>query len=169
MSQCPEPPLAHDRSRPSRPRSVLRCRVGLLIGVAAIAFAAGCQSSTSDRDLVFVNSADDAQKLLEGRGSLITLGDRRKGVWVDPRPERKFNEKHIAGAVSLPIQNVERDWTTLREYGPVIVYGDASNSALAYSMAKELSRRGLKDVRIYRGGLLAWEQSGGAVEGTAAP
>ena len=138
-----------------------------LAAMAAVvmpALLAGCQiKNTSDRDLLFVDSIE-AEAAVEGRSSILGLGAKTAGAWVDPRSDRQYAEGHIPGAIHLPLEHIETAEVKLKGLGVLVVYGDSYNSVIALAMSKELIARGFPDVFTLRGGLEAWTRAGNLVE-----
>jgi 3-mercaptopyruvate sulfurtransferase SseA len=131
-----------------------RFLIGLLL-----ALAAGCQSRTSDRSLVFIDPPD-VDRIVNTRKGPAGLGGQRAVAWVDPRPEARFAEGHIEGSINLPFPRVSDEHHKLAAYDILIVYGDDYNDPLADGMSKRLIELGHRDVRTLRGGLRAWSSSG---------
>lgn len=140
-----------------------RTGIGALIAISLFALANGCNSGVSDKSLRFVDP-DQAIELAAGRDSLLGLGGKKGGAYVDPRPEAAFEAGHIPGAIHLPFDRVRLDHHELDEAGALIVYGDDYNDAVALAMSKRLMELGHEDVRTLRGGLRAWKAAGNAVE-----
>lgn len=128
----------------------------LLFTVAGI--APGCNRSTSDRDLRFVDAAE-AQRTIAGSGGVLGIGGHRAGVWVDPRPAAAYAAGHIPGSINIPLADVRDRYRELDDYPSVIVYGEEPNSVIASSMSKTLQQLGIKEVSILRGGLRAWRSA----------
>ncbi len=140
-----------------RPLHPVLTLAGLL--AVATAFAPGCRTTISDRDLVLVGP-EEAARIIEHKP---LLGDRN-AVWVDPRTEREFHDGHIPGAVNLPFQDVERRHQQLDRYDVLVVYGDDYGDSKASAMSKRLLMLGHKEVRTLKGGLRAWLDAGYTLE-----
>jgi rhodanese-related sulfurtransferase len=92
-----------------------------------------------------------------------TLCGREGVVFADTRPDARFEEGHVAGAVHLPCDASESGAQavigSLASASLVIVYGDSSDDGRA--VAETLQRRGLHaDLRVLHGGFGAWEKDG---------
>lgn len=88
--------------------------------------------------------------------------DSRQVVIIDIRPGEAFRgpEGHIAGALSVPFDSIERQLPELLPYQnqTVLVYGDGdSDGALA---AKLLQLAGFRNVVHIAGGMKAWIERG---------
>lgn len=133
--------------------------------VALIAFLActlGCQGTTSDKDVRFVDVAG-AEKLVRGSRGVLGMG-QSNGVYVDPRGLSEFNTGHIPGAVNLPFVDVQQEHKKLNDYAVIIVYGTDYGDEIGKIMAKRLIALKHGDVLVLDGGLRAWEQAGNPVE-----
>lgn len=73
---------------------------------------------------------------------------------VDVREPSEFTVGHVAGAVSIPLAQLERaDWTSAEHGATVFVCRSGARSARACAIA---SRRGLREPAHLEGGLIAW-------------
>lgn len=103
--------------------------------------------------LSFIDSSR-AMALYEGVGALI----------VDAMPASFYDQKHIAGAVNLPLALF--DIVYLLTLGgeekdkPVIVYGGTISRPYDLEVADRLLARGHRTVLVLDGGLPAWEKGG---------
>ncbi|HNT56666.1 MAG TPA: cyclic nucleotide-binding domain-containing protein [Syntrophales bacterium] len=103
--------------------------------------------------LSFIDSSR-AMALYEGVGALI----------VDAMPASFYEQKHIAGAVNLPLALF--DIVYLLTLGaeekekPVIVYGGTISRPYDLEVADRLMARGHRTVLVLDGGLPAWEKGG---------
>ena len=132
--------------------------LALLLCAAAL-MTPGCASTTtSDRDVVFVTSAE-AVAALEPRGRILRLGgEPKRGIFVDPRTRREFVAGHIPGAINVPLEDVRSRSDELRAWEPLIVYGPDATSPLAVATSKVLLEIGHRDVRTLRAGLKGWRE-----------
>jgi rhodanese-related sulfurtransferase len=137
----------------------LRTLLVILMAAAVGSLNACMDPKTSDRDLILIDSTD-AIDLVEGRKKLLGLAGTSTGAWVDPRGEQAYREGHIAGAISLPLQNVATDHQRLKGFDVLVVYGEDYKDPLAVAMSKRLIELKHKDVRTLRGGLRAWTEAG---------
>ncbi|MRG90721.1 rhodanese-like domain-containing protein [Polyangium spumosum] len=84
-------------------------------------------------------------------------------VFADTRSSEHFAAGHVADALHLPCDTTASGAeVALKELGhakTVVVYGASTEEA--YEVAETLRRRGLTmDLRVLRGGFVAWEQEG---------
>jgi membrane protein DedA with SNARE-associated domain/rhodanese-related sulfurtransferase len=76
----------------------------------------------------------------------------------------ELERRRIPGAVSMPVQEVERQVRSLPRDREIILYCNCPNEASAAQAAKVLLSQGFRQVRPLRGGLDAWIAAGYAVE-----
>jgi rhodanese-related sulfurtransferase len=83
---------------------------------------------------------------------------------IDVRDRYTYNNGHITGAISIPLDDLaHRAKTSLHRERQIYVYGDHDTHAtLAASI---LGAAGFRDVCVIQGGLTAWKTLGGATEG----
>ncbi|MBD2663807.1 rhodanese domain protein [Richelia sinica FACHB-800] len=83
---------------------------------------------------------------------------------LDVRDRSIYNEGHILGAMSMPIEElVERAVPTLEKSRDIYVYG--TNDQESASSAQILRSAGFYHVSQLKGGLAAWKAIGGPTEG----
>lgn len=87
-----------------------------------------------------------------------------KAVFVDVRIATEFAQQHIAGAIDIPLIEVQRRAKELPAGRTIVTYesGAASSGdvcAAARSAARALLSAGLKKVVVYQDGLAAWKKS----------
>ncbi|MBD2460927.1 rhodanese-like domain-containing protein [Oscillatoria sp. FACHB-1407] len=84
---------------------------------------------------------------------------------IDVRDRVAFNQGHIMGAVSMPIDKVaELAQASIQTKRDIYVYGDTD--AVTAQAASELRNAGFINVAELEGGLVAWKEIGGPTEGT---
>ena len=139
----------------------LRLR-SLIISLTFVCAIAACETSTSDRDLVFLNSYDALKTISEPGG---IFSSAKTSAFIDPRSREIYSTKHIAGAISLPFEDMTLEAPGLLEkYDILIVYGTDYNDILATASSKRLMELGFKTVYTLEGGLKAWEKAGNEVQ-----
>ncbi len=129
---------------------------------AMILAAGGCGSpKTSGKDLTMI----DIGELTALMDSAAKRPDRL--VIVDSRPVEDYAAGHIPGAVSLRLPDVGEDIRrppVLEGRKTIVVYGQDPGSAVARGMAKKLISLRYKGVRMFAGGIRAWQAAGMSVE-----
>lgn len=85
---------------------------------------------------------------------------------IDVRDRTAFNQEHIMGAIHMPAtQLAEQAKASLELSRDIYVYGgEAGDTALA---ATTLREAGFQNVAELQGGLSAWKEVSGPVEGTS--
>jgi len=85
-------------------------------------------------------------------------------VFVDARSAHEYEESHIAGAISLPFDDVFRDPDLAKKLDdrglPVVAYCGGGDCDLSRNLAFSLIEAGHKRVLVFLDGLPAWEQAG---------
>jgi protein-disulfide isomerase/uncharacterized membrane protein/rhodanese-related sulfurtransferase len=99
----------------------------------------------------------ELRQLLTGKATLL---------FVDVRPASDYAAGRIAGAISLPADEIDRRWNTLPKDRTIILYesGRSSGDICAASRAagRTLLEHGFpfSQVKVYHDGLVGWEGSG---------
>jgi rhodanese-related sulfurtransferase len=89
-------------------------------------------------------------------------------LFVDARPAEEYAELHIKGAMSVPLENLER----LKDTGilgiprdrRILVYCSDTRCDLALKMARHLRSLGFTQVMAFLGGFSAWDEAGYEVD-----
>ncbi len=96
---------------------------------------------------------------------LITLDDAYKiyregqGVFMDTRDDEDFVEGHIKGAISLPLQNLEKNPALVRDIPKdklIVTYCSGVECALSIDLAKKLASMGFTNVKVFFAGWPEW-------------
>ncbi len=89
-------------------------------------------------------------------------------VIVDARPSNFYEERHIEGAISLPLPVFDfvymMKFGEMRKNKPIIVYGRNISRRYDSEVAYRLVLRGHRDVSILENGVFAWEKQEDAME-----
>jgi protein-disulfide isomerase/rhodanese-related sulfurtransferase len=90
---------------------------------------------------------------------------RQKSLFVDVRSHEDFQKARIAGAVNIPVSEVERHVKDLPRNKTIVLYeaghGSGNDScAVSKAAARVLLARGFQKVKVYQDGLHAWEKEG---------
>ncbi|MBD1917722.1 MULTISPECIES: rhodanese-like domain-containing protein [Cyanophyceae] len=82
---------------------------------------------------------------------------------IDVRDRADFNESHITGAISMPVDSLLTTAASCFEVSrDLYVYSNTDNEAAA--VAEQLREAGFSKVAIVRGGVAAWKAAGFPVE-----
>lgn len=113
--------------------------------------------SVIDSDFPSV-SATEARKLIEEKNAVL----------VDARPKLLYTQKHIAGAISVPLTLFDLIYMMklgmLDPQRPLIVYGRHISRLYDVEVAQRLKKRDHDNVKVLPGGVRAWEDAGYQVQ-----
>lgn len=88
-------------------------------------------------------------------------------VVLDVRPTLEYEAGHIPGAVSVPLEELEKFLANLIEDKELVVYCRGAYCVLAYDAVRTLNASGRRAHRLYEG-MLEWRLAGLPVESGAA-
>lgn len=101
--------------------------------------------------------ANDLKSRLEWGEPALTI--------LDVRDRASFNQGHIMGAMSMPLDElVERAQGSLAPQRDIYVYGSSDEETT--QAAAQLQQAGFTNVARLQGGLAAWKAIEGSTEGT---
>lgn len=127
-----------------------------------MAVVISCNTTTSDRDLVYLDSYSAIKMLNQPAG---VFSKAKTSVFIDPRRREEYAQKHIAGAISLPFEDMTLEAQGLLEsYDILVVYDTDYDDVLAKAASKRLLELDFKAVYTLEGGLKAWEKAGNEVQ-----
>ena len=95
---------------------------------------------------------------VEARDLWEELHQRTTPIVVDIREPREYKRGHIPQAISIPIFKLLDDPSRLHQIRPVVLVcrsGRRSARAIKY-----LKQKGFRNIRILKGGIVAWEKAG---------
>lgn len=108
------------------------------------------------------------EKTPAANGDFISLGEAGRmfakgtALFIDARPAADYQRGHIAGAVNLPWQAVERRFADigadLPVDKPIITYCDGANCSLSAHLAKFLRAMGFSHVYVLKNGWTLWQR-----------
>ena len=99
---------------------------------------------------------------------LLRRARRRDVVVLDVRPRQEYAAGHIAGALSVPLAELERRLARLPRTKRIVAYCRGPYCVLAAEAVRLLRRRGLDAVRL-KEGYPEWRDAGLPVEHGSAP
>lgn len=108
----------------------------------------------------------DLSKTVE-RSELLKRVRAGEVVLLDVRPTLEYKAGHIPGAVSVPLEELEKFLANLIEDKELVVYCRGAYCVLAYDAVRTLSASGHRARRL-REGMLEWRLAGLPVESSAA-
>jgi protein-disulfide isomerase/rhodanese-related sulfurtransferase len=99
--------------------------------------------------------------------------DGSKALFVDVRPASAFHKARIPGAINMPVEEIEKNWSRLPKDRSIVLYESGRTAspesdpcAAGRAAGRFLLTHGFspRQVRVYRDGLAAWEKAGLPVE-----
>lgn len=93
------------------------------------------------------------------RGELLARAERGEVAVLDVRPHEEFEQGHIPGAVSVPLDQLESRLRTLRKRTDVVAYCRGPYCVLAPQAVQLLRRRGFRARRL-EDGMPEWRLAG---------
>lgn len=106
---------------------------------------AGCTSS----DLPTVSPKDAAKMFFE-----------QKAIILDVREQHEWKEQHIAGAIHIPLDQVESRLTELEQYKGSNIVVQCRSGKRSAKAASSLQAAGFTKVFNLSGGIIAWGEEG---------
>jgi rhodanese-related sulfurtransferase len=140
----------------------------LIIGVSLILMFVFNQSNPNGIPL-FPKAPDEKSIPVITPTAAFEKMKKGEAIVIDAGPENFYAQKHIKGAINMPLALFDFMYTMTFAGGEekgkeVIVYGGTISRPYDYELANMLLLRGHKDVRVLEGGLSAWEKKGYPVE-----
>ncbi|MFN2352950.1 MAG: rhodanese-like domain-containing protein [Desulfopila sp.] len=109
-------------------------------------------------------SQPDGENLIVSFTEATQLYEQQAATFLDARSSAEYRQGHIAGALSLPWQNVENDFVNivgqLEDGGTIITYCDGESCELSHDLAAFLKEMGFADVRVLVNGWSIWQDGG---------
>ena len=123
---------------------------------------AACERRTTDRDIIYLDPYEAISMINKPPGAFQSA---RTSAFVDPRSRVEYEKQHIAGAISLPFQDMTLEAKAVLEpYSVIIVYDTDYDDVIGKAASKRLLELGLKDIYTLDGGLKAWKRAGNEVQ-----
>lgn len=114
-------------------------------------------------DQRFLSDNDRAGILFIGLVEAEDLFAGGRGFFLDARPRSDFEAGHVPGAQNLEPEDTEGIKALAAAVFPdryPVVYCSGGDCLSSLKLAKLLSARGLKDVRVFQGGWADWKNAG---------
>ncbi len=96
------------------------------------------------------------------------LFQKGQSLFVDARTPEEYAELHIAGAVNLPPQEVEKPnnpaMGDIAKERQIVVYCAEAHCDIALKVAEKLQALGFTQVAAFLGGFKAWDEAGYPVD-----
>ncbi|HET9179585.1 MAG TPA: thioredoxin domain-containing protein [Terriglobia bacterium] len=119
--------------------------------------AAACSEDEAKKRQPKMIGTSQAQKLYDANS---------QALFVDVRTASDFQAGHIPGALNMPIDSFEQQWTRLPKNKMIVLYqgGESGGDICAFSRSagRILLAQGFPfgDVNVYRDGLTGWKKAG---------
>lgn len=91
------------------------------------------------------------------------LYSEKKAVIVDVREEDEWNEGHIAGAIHIPLKQLNTLLPELQQYKDTTIITQCKSGGRSAKAVEELKSAGFSKVYSMDGGIKAWSQQGLAI------
>jgi rhodanese-related sulfurtransferase len=88
------------------------------------------------------------------------LYSEKKAVIVDVREEDEWNEGHIAGAIHIPLKQLNTHLPELQQYKDTTIITQCKSGGRSAKAVEELKSAGFSKVYSMDGGIKAWNQQG---------
>lgn len=117
--------------------------VFVLIGVMSLVSASG--------DLVIVKK-DEVKKLY----------DSGKALFVDARGKKLYQRDTIMGSVNIPVDKYDalKSYLPVDKIAPIVVFCNGFKCEKSDELAVLMQKDGYKGVKVYKGGVPEWKESG---------
>lgn len=89
-----------------------------------------------------------------------TLTAEKKAVIVDVREDSEWNEGHIAGAIHIPLAQLEGHLAELQQYKNSDVITQCKSGKRSLKALEILKSAGFSKVQSMDGGIMAWSKDG---------
>jgi len=91
---------------------------------------------------------------------LVTRMDKGEVLLLDVRPKEEFEQAHIPGAVSMPIEELEDQLATIPTHVDIVAYCRGPYCLMSAEAVKMLKEKGIKAFRLEEG-VLDWQRLAG--------
>ena len=137
-------------------------RTSMVTVVLAVALASGVAAQVTNAELAAVPRISLAEfKKLHAAKQILP---------IDVRDPHAFENGHIPGALNVSFVDVEiMANRLLKEPRPIVAYCACKDEMTAARVAIQLTRVGVKNIRVLTGGWDGWTAGGGKVELTPPP
>ncbi|HTX43603.1 MAG TPA: rhodanese-like domain-containing protein, partial [Methanocella sp.] len=81
-------------------------------------------------------------------------------VLADARSREDYDESHLPGARSMPLEDIKDIAGRLDKNEEIVTYCGGFQCPASTEAAKELMRRGFKNVLDFKGGIQEWTEKG---------
>jgi len=110
---------------------------------------------------IHLASKDDLEPI--PADELLKRMKQKRVTVIDVRPAEEYAAGHVAGALNIPVEELEKHWKELPASREIVAYCRGPYCVLAYEAVAKLRRKGLKARRMEKG-FPEWRQAGLPVE-----
>ncbi len=104
----------------------------------------------------------DVTLLISATTIMQKIKQNKRIFLVDIRHQKEFNQFKIPGSINIPLSFIKTK--SFLKTNPVVIVHKGFGYSSIIEQVKGLRQKGF-DAKILKGGLLAWKQKGGALEG----
>jgi len=94
----------------------------------------------------------------------FTLSTEKKAVIVDVREDDEWNEGHIAGAIHIPLKQLNGRLSELQQYKDTSIITQCRSGGRSAKALDVLKAAGFSKVYDMEGGIVAWSKDGLATQ-----
>jgi rhodanese-related sulfurtransferase len=151
--------------------------LGIVVEICLIVFVSACIGLVWNRSLLTSawrgESAGQAQAAPRGEEIPMPVGlvqvkemfDAKQAVIIDARSSASFSEGHLAGAITLPLEEARRNpahpfKAKLPTDATIIVYCNGFSCHDSMDLGKILMHAGYASVYVFEGGFPEWHDAG---------
>jgi len=137
----------------------------LLIGLIAVGISLSLNYFRKEKLSIWGDWAPQVQST----GDLIAIDQAKKlflshqAVFVDARPRNLYEQGHIQGAFSLPVEAFDQYFFEFLKSTPaktrIITYCDGEACTLSHELIKMLRDQGYTDLKVLSNGWTLWQQN----------
>ena len=133
--------------------------IGLVVGLVVLAVGVFFMlNSTTDTNMA---ATIQPQKISPQDYQTTNIGNNTNHVLLDVRTPEEFASGYIAGAINIPVEELDQRLSGLPAETEIVVYCRSGNRSAQASTI--LSNNGFNDVSDM-GGIIDWQQAGYSVE-----
>ena len=83
-----------------------------------------------------------------------------KFVLVDARSREDFDQAHLPGALSIPVEDIKERSGRFDKREEIVTYCGSFQCQASTAAAREFMKLGFKNVKDYKGGIKEWTEKG---------
>ncbi len=139
--------------------------VALIVLIAAGLFAFQLGGNRDSSDITLTTDLSEIPRIgVDELKRKVDMGSNL--VIIDTRSKEAYEQMHIAGSISVPLEKVAEHYTELKVFEEIFTYCTCPDEATSARAAQILEGLGLPNVKAIIGGLTAWKGAGYPVEST---